>query len=293
MNDYVVIDTETSGLDENTDEIIRLSALRIENGEISDRFSSFCKPIKPLTGLAERLTGITNEVLTNQPPIAEILPRFLRFVGEFDVVAHNVGFDMKFINGALEKANMSPLENKAVDTFEIARNKLLLQKYTLRHIAEFLSVGGNCDEEIVFAVYEKLKDMPERMLTANEMSYLEDLWKNANRRGLSDYVRQRCFRAYFDELGKVPPEDIETLHGEELEKFNLAMALDWVNIQGGDGNEQEKISEKYEQYLNGLSQEDREYDVKVARTLGNGKSLGEDGEGFCYDFKRRNYKKID
>ena len=268
MNNYVVIDIETSELDEKSNDIIRLSALKIKNGKIVDRFFSLCKPAKPIVNTVEILTGITNEDLSDKPHLIDLLPDFLNFIGDSVLVAHNVGFDIKLINAALEKANMSSIKNETVDTFSIARNKLLLQKYTLKHVAEFLRVCGNADEEITFAVYEKLKTLPERMLTANEMSYLEDLRQNSNEYGISQYIRIRRSQAYLDELKKIPFEDVESLRGEELETFCKPMALDWVKIRGGDGNDQERMSEKYEKYLNGLSKTDYDYDQRVARVRG-------------------------
>ena len=249
MSNYVIIDIETSGLDKKNDEIIRLSALKIKNGEISEKLSSFCKPKKPLLKEMEILTGITNADLNEKPQIIDLLPDFLTFIGNETIVSHNVGFDLKFINAALEKANMPPIKNETVDTLLIAKNKLLLLKYTLQHIAEFLEISAATDEETTFFVYEKLQTLPERILTANEMSYLEDLRQNSNEYGISQYIRIRRSQAYFDELKKIPFEDVESLCGEELEIFNISMALDWVKIQGGDGNDQERMFEKYEQYL--------------------------------------------
>lgn len=275
MNNCVVIDIETSGINSDKDEIIRLSALKVVSGKAADEFSSFVKPRKPLSAEVERLTGITNKSLEDKRSINVVLPDFLEFIGGSTLVAHNVGFDLKFINAADEKMNMPPLKNETVDTFSIARNKLLLLKYTLKHIAEFLGVCGNADEEIIFAVYEKLKTLPERMLTANEMSYLEDLRQNSNECGISQYIRIRRSQAYFDELRKIPFEDVESLRGEELEMFCRPMALDWVKIQGGDGNEQERMSEKYEKYLNGLSKTDYDYDQRVARVHGDYRKSGE------------------
>lgn len=72
MNNFVVIDIETSGLDENKDKIIELSALKIENGKVTDRFSSLCKPSKPLLKEVEILTGITNGDLNDKPMIKDV-----------------------------------------------------------------------------------------------------------------------------------------------------------------------------------------------------------------------------
>ena len=110
MNNYVIIDVETSGLNPENDEIIRLSALKIENKKISERFSVLTKPINPLTEEIEILTGITNVELEEKCGINDLLPDFLNFIGDNPLVAHNIGFDIKFINVALKKSEFSAAE---------------------------------------------------------------------------------------------------------------------------------------------------------------------------------------
>lgn len=77
MNNYVVIDIETSGINPDKDEIIRLSALKIVSGETADEFSSFVKPRSHLSAGVERLTGFTNKLLEDKQPINVVLPDFL------------------------------------------------------------------------------------------------------------------------------------------------------------------------------------------------------------------------
>lgn len=163
MNNYVVIDIETSGINPDKDEIIRLSALKIVSGETADEFSSFVKPRSHLSAGVERLTGFTNKLLEDKQPINVVLPDFLEFIGNLTLVAHNVGFDLKFINAALEKMNMPPLKNETVDTLSLARKKCKIDKFSLRAVAKFLGVDYRTltDNEIVFRVYEKLKSMDD------------------------------------------------------------------------------------------------------------------------------------
>lgn len=104
MNNYVVIDIETSGINPDKDEIIRLSALSIVNGNEAGTFFKLAKPINPLTEEIEILTGITNADLNEKRRINDLLPDFLNFIGDNPLVAHNIGFDIKFINVALKKA---------------------------------------------------------------------------------------------------------------------------------------------------------------------------------------------
>ena len=83
MNNYVVIDIETSGINPDKDEIIRLSALKIVSGETTDEFSAFVKPRKPLSAEVERLTGITNKSL-GQTVDKRRIARFFRIYRRLD-----------------------------------------------------------------------------------------------------------------------------------------------------------------------------------------------------------------
>ena len=163
MNNYVVIDIETSGINPDKDEIIRLLALKIVSGETADEFSSFVKPRKPLSAEVERLTGITNKSLEDKLSINDVLPDFLEFIGVSTLVAHNIGFDMRFINAALKYMGQPIIKNETVDTLSLARKKCNAENFSLRAIAKFLGVNYRdlTDNEIVFQSYEKLKRMDD------------------------------------------------------------------------------------------------------------------------------------
>ena len=79
------------------------------------------------------------------------------------LVAHNIGFDIKFINVALKKAGLPPLKNKTVDTLKLAKKKCNAEKFSLRAVAKFLCIDYRnlTDNEIVFQSYEKLKRMDD------------------------------------------------------------------------------------------------------------------------------------
>ena len=163
MNNYVVIDIETSGINPDKDEIVRLSALSIVNGNEAGTFFKLVKPIKPLTEEIEILTGITNVDLKEKCGINVVLPDFLKFIGNSTLVAHNIGFDMRFINAALKYMGQPIIKNETVDTLSLARKKCKIDKFSLRAIAKFLCVDYRTltDNEIVFRVYEKLKSMDD------------------------------------------------------------------------------------------------------------------------------------
>lgn len=118
---YVVIDIETTGLSPNNCEIIELSALKVENNEIIDTFSSLVKPTAPIPEFIQELTGITNEMVSNAPIISEVLPSYLNFLGENILIGHNVTFDIGFIRYNCEKHLNCGLSNDYVDTLRISK----------------------------------------------------------------------------------------------------------------------------------------------------------------------------
>ena len=117
---YVVFDIETTGFSAENDRIIEIGAVRVEQGEITDKFSVFVNPQTPIPFEIEKLTGINDEMVMNEPTIEEILPKFLDFCKGAVMVAHNAGFDMSFIRKNSERQGL-PCEFTVVDTVALAR----------------------------------------------------------------------------------------------------------------------------------------------------------------------------
>ncbi len=163
MNDYVTINVETSGLYPDRDEIIKIGAVKVKNGKIIDRFSSLVRAKHSLTDVIEEITHITNESLSNALPINEVLSEFLKFIGGNVLVAHNIGFDVKFLNSALKNSGKDKLNNKTIDTVKLARKKCKAERFILSAIARFFGVNNEFlpDEEIVYNIYERLKIMDD------------------------------------------------------------------------------------------------------------------------------------
>ena len=94
---YVVFDLETTGFSSIKDKIIEIGAVKVENGVITDKFSTFVNPKVPIPFEITQLTSITDDMVMDAPDIETILPQFLEFVGDAVLVAHNAGFDVSFI----------------------------------------------------------------------------------------------------------------------------------------------------------------------------------------------------
>ena len=139
--DFVVFDIETTGFSPVNNKIIEIGAVKIRQGEITDRFSVFVNPGVPIPFEIEKLTSINDSMVMDAPPIEVILPQFLDFCQDAVLVAHNANFDMSFI---MENAKRQGISRKFtfVDTLGIARVLLTHQaKHTLDAVAKTLSIS--------------------------------------------------------------------------------------------------------------------------------------------------------
>ena len=94
---YVVFDLETTGFSPIKDKIIEIGAVKVERGKITERFSTFVNPKVPIPFQITQLTSITDQMVMDAPDIETVLPKFLAFVGDAVLVAHNASFDVGFI----------------------------------------------------------------------------------------------------------------------------------------------------------------------------------------------------
>ena len=121
---YVVLDIETTGLSPVQNEIIELSALRVENNSVKEKFTTLVKPYGYLSAYISNLTGITKEMLVDAPNIAEALSEFTGFVSDSIVMGHNIGFDISFIDRKLQDWHKTSFTNDYIDTLVLAKKFL-------------------------------------------------------------------------------------------------------------------------------------------------------------------------
>ena len=127
--EFVAFDLETTGLSSRDDRIIEIGAVILKDGEEIDRFQTFVDPERPLERKIVELTGITEDMLVGAPKIEEVLPKFLDFVGDRVLVAHNSDFDTGFIRAECQRQGFA-YNYTAADT-------LILSQNLLRHLSKF------------------------------------------------------------------------------------------------------------------------------------------------------------
>lgn len=138
--EFIVFDIETTGLSPRKCEITEIGAVKIMDNEIIGRFSALINPEVDIPEQITKLTGISNELVKDKPTIGCVLPKFLEFVGDVPVVAHNAKFDTSFIKEKAMKFNLR-FDNTIIDTLSLSRLLLPnLKKHKLDIISEYLQI---------------------------------------------------------------------------------------------------------------------------------------------------------
>ena len=137
---YVVFDIETTGFSPVNNRIIEIGAVKVQDGQILDRFSAFINPGVPIPFEIEKLTGIRDDMVMAAPGIEEVLPQFLQFCEGCVLVAHNAAFDMSFITENAARLQL-PTDYTYVDTMVVSRVLLPTQnKHTLDALCKTFGV---------------------------------------------------------------------------------------------------------------------------------------------------------
>ena len=215
---YVVFDIETTGFSPLSDRIIEIGAVKVVNGTITDKFSTFVNPDIPIPFRIEQLTSINDSMVLPAPKIDKVLPDFLKFCEGCALVAHNASFDVSFIAHNAEELGL-PFDPTVLDTVTLARILLpQLNRYKLDTVAKALNVSlenhhravddAGATAEIFVAFLKMLKERD--IFTLDELNKLSEL----------------------DEEGikKLPTYHIIILAKNDVGRVNLYRLVSWAHI---------------------------------------------------------------
>ena len=190
MDSFVVFDIETTGFSSVTNHIIEIGAVKVENGKIVDRFSTYVNPQEPIPYRITKLTTITDADVMDAPTIDQVLPEFFAFCEGCVLVAHNASFDTGFIKENARKLEL-PYTYTHVDTLAMARVLLpQLAKFTLDHVAKTVGVSlenhhrAVDDAEATAEIFEKFIPMLLEK-GAHDLDAVNELGRTS-----TDYVRK-------------------------------------------------------------------------------------------------------
>ena len=202
---FVVVDLETTGLKPGPAAITEIAAIRIEQGRLVEEFHSLVNPGRRVPAQITRLTGITDEMLRDQPRIDAVFPQLHTFIGSMPLVAHNADFDLAFLNFDARRLLSNPLLNPSVCTLRLAKRLLTgIRSRSLDSVASHLGVSGPDrhralgDARItaeVFLIF--LEQLPERGIKT--LGQLLDFQHNARDGRRFEYTVPRPTLAHLPE----------------------------------------------------------------------------------------------
>ena len=139
--DFVVIDTETTGLDYNSDKIISLSAIRFRDGCPIEGWSTLINPLRPIPAEASEINQIYDSHVVGAPTLSQVAMSFLAFVGKDTVVGYNVEFDLSMLRtNGIDLETLLP-DTCVLDVYPLARNAYLgLKNYKLDTVAGYIGI---------------------------------------------------------------------------------------------------------------------------------------------------------
>lgn len=144
VDDYVIVDVETTGLNYHHDAIVEIGCIRFRNNVAVDNFNMLINPNTKIPPEATAIHHITDEMVKDAPYINEVLPAILDFIGDDIIVGHNVGFDIRFLINACVWEGLPKQKFKAIDTLSLARKyipKSEISDYSLDTLREFLNIN--------------------------------------------------------------------------------------------------------------------------------------------------------
>lgn len=217
--EFVVFDIETTGLNSHTNEIIEIGAVKIKAGRIVDRYSQLINPGRSIPYHITEITSITDEQVANEPKIDEVIGKFVDFIGDAVLVAHNAPFDMGFIKRDIKKYLNIDLQSSVIDTLQMARDLFPdLKKYGL----------GDLNKTLGLALEKHHRAVDDSQATANMFIIFLDKYKE---KGL-EYMK-----------------DINVGFEVNVKKQSLKNIMVLVKTQDGLKNMYKLVSESHIKYF--------------------------------------------
>ena len=216
---YVVFDIETTGFSPEKNTIIEIGAVKVVDGKMQDKYSTFINPEVPIPFDIEKLTGINDAMVLPYPKIDQILPEFLDFVGDSALVAHNAGFDVGFVGHYAEKLGL-PFNPTVLDTVSLARLLLPnLNRYKLDTVAKALNISLENHHRAV----------DDAGATAEIFAAFVRMLRE---RGVEDVNALNALKTMDDQtIMKLPTNHVIILAKNDVGRINLYRLVSWSHLK--------------------------------------------------------------
>ena len=192
--DYCCIDIETTGYMPAYDEIIEFCGVKVRDGNMVETYSTLIKPANPIDDFVTELTGITNQMLEDQPSIEDVASEIYNFLTNEILLGHNVHFDINFLYDTFDSILNEPLSNNFVDLLRFSRRLFKdFDNHKLITIAEALGIipetwhRAEEDCKTTIRCYEKCRSH----IHENNMDIVELFRRSKNRLRAASIVSEK------------------------------------------------------------------------------------------------------
>src|SRR5699024_5931474 len=226
MSRQIILDTETTGFDyDKGDRIVEIGCIEMIDREITDNhFHVYINPERPMPIEAFNVHGLGDEFLKDKPLFAEVGQSFLDYIDGAELIIHNAGFDVPFLNYELAQVGLPPVtdHSEVIDTLKMAREIYPSQRNTLDELCRRLNVDNSgralhralVDSELLAQVYLNMTGGQESFFDAFESPLNSALANSSN-----DPSQQKVNNRPKGRICYASAEELE-IHNAFIEKFN-------------------------------------------------------------------------
>ena len=194
IDNFCVLDLETTGLSPNYDSIIEIGIIKVKENKIVDKYNSLINPGFLINEYITSITGITNEMLKGKPKIIDLKKEVLNFIGNDVLVGHNISFDVSF----LQKGFNEELKNEYIDTLQFCRKLFKeLSHHRLTDMSNYLEISRN-----------EHRSMSDCLCTKELYDFIKEKMKN-NGLEINDIFAKRNYSSKNIDIHAIKPDNIE------------------------------------------------------------------------------------
>ena len=240
----IVLDVETTGLDYTKERIIEFAAVKLVNGEITDKFETLINPQQHIRKSSIAIHGITEEMVADAPTEDKIMPKIFKFIGKHPIVAHNAIFDWSFLNEASKRLYGKPIENARIDSQFLFKEvypdiespgleNLMLKfnvEFDTRHMAMADTIGLAMAYPRLKKLYDKKYDWQLKQIDNIEYLFERYLRIQQAVQTMQSEMQdlKSIFKLYFEEGG----EPVTALSGETMiYQSKQSFGYDFIQIK--------------------------------------------------------------
>ncbi len=139
---FVVLDFETTGFSPESDHIIQIGAMKYNNTDVIDTFSTYVRPPIAIPHHISNITGINDLTVAEAPVLKDVLPKLVEFISNLDIVCHNASFDISFLNSSLSKNDMQEIQNNVFDTLKMSRKCIYSENHKLETLKRHFNLNN-------------------------------------------------------------------------------------------------------------------------------------------------------